>query len=162
MKEKNTTIVTGKRVIYMQHGLIDSSDTFILNHEQKAPAFILANKGYDIWLGNIRGNRYSNHALSPNVRDYWEFSFDELAKYDLTASFRYIANYTGQKIHYVGHSQGTLIMFIALAMRYPSIRENLKTFTALGPIVYINDMDSPLLNKMMNSKTFEVLNVNLY
>lgn len=76
MKEKNTTIVSGKRVIYMQHGLIDSSDTFILNHEQKAPAFILANKGYDIWLGNIRGNRYSNHALSPNVRDYWEFSFD--------------------------------------------------------------------------------------
>jgi len=84
-----------------------------------------------------------------------------LAKYDLTASFKYIANYTGKKIHYIGHSQGTLIMFIALAMKYPSIRENLKTFTALGPIVYINDMDSPLLNKLMNSKTFEVLNVNV-
>ena len=68
--------MSNKKVIYMQHGLIDSSDTFILNHEQKAPAFILANKGYDIWLGNIRGNRYSNYALSPNVRDYWEFSFD--------------------------------------------------------------------------------------
>lgn len=45
-------------------------------------------------------------------------------------------------------------MFIALAMKYPSIRENLKTFTALGPIVYINDMDSPLLNRLMNPKTF--------
>ncbi len=52
-------------------------------------------------------------------------------------------------------------MFIALAQRYPQIRENLKTFTALGPIVYINDMDSPVLNKMMNTKTFEMLNVNL-
>lgn len=70
-------------------------------------------------------------------------------------------NYTGQKIHYVGHSQGTLIMFIALAMKYPSIRENLKTFTALGPIVYINDMDSPLLNRLMNPKTFEFLHVLL-
>lgn len=82
-----------------------------------------------------------------------------MAKYDLTSSFKYIANFTRQKIHYVGHSQGTLIMFIALAMKYPSIRENLKTFTALGPIVYINDMDSPLLNRLMNNKTFEVLNV---
>jgi predicted alpha/beta hydrolase len=117
-------------------------------------AFVLANKGYDVWLGNIRGNRYSNAALSPNVRDYWDFSFDELARYDLTSSFKYIANKTGQKIHYVGHSQGTLIMFIALAANYTNIRQNLATFTALGPIVYINDMDSPLLNRLMNTKTF--------
>ncbi len=74
--EKNSTIQGGKKVVYLQHGLIDSSDTFIINEESKAPAFILANKGYDVWLGNIRGNRYSNAALSPNVKNYWEFSFD--------------------------------------------------------------------------------------
>ena len=146
-------------MVYLQHGLIDSADTFIMNEEHLAPAFVLANKGYDVWLGNIRGNRYSNAALSPFVRDYWEFTFDELARYDLTASFRYIANKTGQKINYVGHSQGTLIMFIALSMKYQHIRENLATFVALGPIVYINDMDSPLLNRLMSTKTFEVLNV---
>lgn len=95
-----------------------------MNDEPRSPAFILANRGYDVWLGNIRGNRYSNHALSPHIRvdDYWDFSFDELAKFDLTASFKYIANKTQQKIHYVGHSQGTLIMFIALSMKYPHIR----------------------------------------
>jgi hypothetical protein len=92
-------------------------------------------------------------------RDYWEFSFDELAKFDLPASFKYIAEKTKQKINYVGHSQGTLIMFIALAMKYKYVKENLATFVALGPIVYINDMDSPLLNRLMGTKTFEVLNV---
>lgn len=56
------------------------------------------------------------------MRDYWEFSFDELARYDLTAGLGYIGRVTGRKVHYVGHSQGTLIMFIALAMRYPAIR----------------------------------------
>ena len=81
--EKNTTITGGKKVIYLQHGLADSSDTFIVNDENKAPAFILANKGYDVWLGNNRGNKYSNAALSPKVRDFWDFSFDDLAKYDL-------------------------------------------------------------------------------
>lgn len=92
--------------------------------------------------------------MSPDVRDYWDFSFDELAEYDLTASFRYIANKTQKKINYVAHSQGSLIMFIALSMKYPHIRENLNTFIALGPIVYINSMDSNVLNRMMNSKTF--------
>ncbi len=132
--------------------MIDSADTFIMNDEHLAPGFVLANKGYDVWLGNIRGNRYSNAALSKAKQDYWEFSFDELAKYDLTASFRFIAEKTGQKINYIGHSQGTLIMFIALSMRYQHIRENLATFVALGPIVYINDMDSPLLNRIMGTK----------
>jgi gastric triacylglycerol lipase len=94
-----------------------------LNDEDKAPAFVLANRGYDVWLGNIRGNRYSNAALSlPYIRDYWEFSFDEMAQFDLTASFKYIANKTSKKIHYIGHSQGTLIMFIALSMKYPHIQ----------------------------------------
>jgi len=40
----------------------------------------------------------------------------------LTASFKYIANNTGRKINYVGHSQGTLIMFIALSQKYQHIR----------------------------------------
>jgi hypothetical protein len=45
-----------------------------------------------------------------------------MAQYDLTASLKYIANITKQKINYIGHSQGTLIMFIALSMKYPGIQ----------------------------------------
>jgi len=32
----------------MMHGVLDCSDTFIINEENKAPAFILANAGYDV------------------------------------------------------------------------------------------------------------------
>ena len=53
-------------------------------------------------------------------------------------------------------------MFIALSMKYKNVQENLANFIALGPIVYINDMDSPLLNRLMNTKTFEILNVKNY
>jgi lysosomal acid lipase/cholesteryl ester hydrolase len=38
-----------------------------------------------------------------------------MAKFDLPAAFSYIHGKTLKKIHYVGHSQGTMIMFAALA-----------------------------------------------
>ena len=40
------------------HGLLGSSDTFIINDEDKALAFVLANRCYDVWIGNNRGNKH--------------------------------------------------------------------------------------------------------
>ena len=41
----------------------------------------------DVWVGNVRGNRYSNPELSPKVKNFWDYSFDEMIKYDLPAAF---------------------------------------------------------------------------
>ena len=49
--------------ILLQHGIIDSAEAFIVNHENKAPAFYLAEKGYDVWLGNQRGSYYGRRHL---------------------------------------------------------------------------------------------------
>lgn len=43
-------------------------------------------------------------------------SWDEMAKYDLPVSIDFVLNQTGYKqLHYVGHSQGTLIAFVHLS-----------------------------------------------
>lgn len=39
-----------------------------------------------------------------NEQAYWEWSWDELVDFDLPATFKYVHDQTGQKLHYVGHS----------------------------------------------------------
>jgi len=69
-----------------------------------------------------------------------------MSQYDLPAAFLYINNVTGELINYVGHSQGTVIMFAALARRDPTILKYLKHYCALGPVAYVNHATSPALH----------------
>lgn len=86
-----------KPIIMMLHGLADSSDGFIMNDKDKSPAFIFAEKGYDIWLPDTRGNKYSrNHTtLNPDVdTEYWDHSFTDISREDMPVFFNYIRNVT--------------------------------------------------------------------
>jgi predicted alpha/beta hydrolase len=79
-------------------------------HDDESPAFIMAKAGYDVWLGNSRGNKYSkNHIkFALDSQEYWDFTWEDLATYDLPAFTDYILAYTGYaKLGYIGHSMGT-------------------------------------------------------
>lgn len=150
VQKKNTTIrKLGLTPIYLQHGLLDSSDTWLLNDEDKAPGFILANKGFDVWMGNNRGNKHSrNHTtLNPDKdKEFWEFTFQHMADYDLPAAFRYIAGQTQQKINYIGHSQGTMQMHVTLAKQNPVVESLLDKYFGFGPVAYIIHQESHILS----------------
>jgi len=80
-----------KPVVFFQHGLISSSETFVNNGRNSLP-FRLIEKGYDVWLGNNRGNIYCRKHIKYTTDDhqFWDFSFYELGKYDLPAMIDHV------------------------------------------------------------------------
>ncbi len=106
-----------KPVVFLMHGLLDSSSTFVLNMPNQSLAFILADSGFDVWLGNTRGNVYGRKHIKYNINDieFWNWSWDEIASNDLPAMINFILNYTNQEqLFYIGHSQGSLTAFAQL------------------------------------------------
>ena len=48
--------------------------------------------------------------------EFWNYSFDEIQRYDLTANVEYVKKTTkSEKVFYIGHSQGTLQFFARVA-----------------------------------------------
>lgn len=86
-----------KGTVLLQHGLSFSSYQWIVNKPEGAHAFALAQEGYDVWLGNNRGNEFSKKHVNLNINDaaFWEFSFEEMGLYDIPASVNYIKQKTG-------------------------------------------------------------------
>nr|XP_054922653.1 gastric triacylglycerol lipase-like [Dermacentor andersoni] len=109
----------GKPVAFLMTGVLSSSADFVVNMPDQSLGFILADHGFDVWLGNVRGNSYSKHRILKRWQPkFWDFSFDEMIQYDLPAQIDAILAVTKMNsLLYVGWSQGTIIMFGLLATK---------------------------------------------
>ncbi|XP_018840772.1 triacylglycerol lipase 2-like [Juglans regia] len=120
--------------VLLQHGLLMDGITWLLLPPDQSLAFVLADNGFDVWLANTRGTKYSSGhtSLSPNDPAYWNWSWDELVAYDLPATFQYVHDQSGQKLHYIGHSLVNQLL------------NTLRSAALLSPIAFVGQMASPL------------------
>ena len=96
--------------ILIQHGTGQSSVTWFYDKSEQTYStlpIVLARAGYDVWLGNTRGSKFSteHETLTDKDPDYWHFSFSEIGLYDLPAMIDYIYEENNQTpITYLAHS----------------------------------------------------------
>ncbi|KAH0457676.1 hypothetical protein IEQ34_012991 [Dendrobium chrysotoxum] len=132
-----------KGPVLLQHGLFMDGFAWLVNSPSQSLGYILADHGYDVWIANGRGTVYSlgHTSLSSSDSAYWDWSWDELAAYDLPATIDYVYQQAGhQKIHYVGHSQGTLTVLASISEQ--NLVNRLRSAALLCPIAYLNQIPS--------------------
>uniref|UniRef100_A0A2A4K1T1 Partial AB-hydrolase lipase domain-containing protein n=1 Tax=Heliothis virescens TaxID=7102 RepID=A0A2A4K1T1_HELVI len=129
-------------VVFVMHGLMSSSQSFILISPDHGFAYNLADAGFDVWMGNARGNKNSRfHVfLDPDDEEekfqFFDFSFEEIGMYDLPAMIDYVLQYTKRdKLHYIGHSQGGTV-FLVMASMLPEYNEKLISTHLLAGVGY--------------------------
>lgn len=127
--------------VILQHGILCNSSHFFVN-EERSMAFWLVDQGYDVWVTNIRANFHTGHTEFTRFDPrFWAWGLKELA-YDLRDVVEFICGATGKpRVAYVGHSQGSGSMYLALSPGIcPELGNRLSCYVALGPSVYAGPM----------------------
>lgn len=111
---------------------------------------MLADLGHDVWLGNTRGNFYSRRHVRLNPDGlkkeryrYWNFSYHQLGMSDLPTMIDHIlaTNKEFDKIHYIGHSQGTTSFFV-MASERPEYNDKIQLMQAFAPVAYMTHVEN--------------------
>ncbi|XP_073819186.1 lipase 3 isoform X1 [Musca autumnalis] len=138
--------VLRRPVILLLAGIYASSDAWLLNGPDNSLPYLLSRNGFDVWLGNNRGNIYSRHNVFLNASDpeFWNFSWHEMGVYDMTAIMEFIRGYTAEKrMHFIGISQGGTV-FLVLNSMLPQYNDVFKTATLLAPVAYVSNTKGAL------------------
>lgn len=152
--------INASKIIYFHHGLMTNSELFVLGSTKlKTLPYLLVDLGYEVWLGNNRGNKYSRKHLKLPASEpkFWDFSLDEFAYFDIPDSLTYVKNYyetvhhspLDPQIIYIGFSQGCSQFFASLSL-YPHLNTQLRMFIGLSPAIIPQNLKHPVFKLIVN------------
>ncbi|CAI5463568.1 unnamed protein product [Closterium sp. Yama58-4] len=143
--------VVSRGPVLIQHGLFLGAESWVVGPPGISLPFLLARLGFEVWLGNSRCGpwSYGHTRWQPKDKEYWEWTWADMARHDLPAQIDYIlaASHTGaRQVFYVGHSQGTLTFLSALTAGYLPPATVAAAFL-LAPVTSLAHLSSPIAHE---------------
>ncbi|XP_050023979.2 lipase 3-like [Dermacentor andersoni] len=131
--------------VILMHALLFSSSVWVVNGPEQGLPYVLADAGFDVWLGNMRGNSQSGHVnYTWYQKEMWDFSLDEISEFDVADTIDFVLNVTGHnKTLFVGHSLGAATL-LGLLSEKPEYNNKILLFSAMAPAIRLHNMTSPI------------------
>jgi len=122
-----------KYPVIVCHGL--GSNRFSWDLGEKSIGKYLKNKGFDVWLIDLRGSGDSSKP-SPFNRYRYDYNFDKYVFYDLKSAINFVKGKTSsEKVFWVGHSMGGMVIYAYMGMVE---KESLKAVVTVGsPVDFV-------------------------
>lgn len=139
------------KVVYLHHGLLMCSDVWVCNIKRNNNVpFVLHDLGFDVWMGNNRGNKYSTAHLTraPKSSKFWDFSIDEFAFFDIPNSVEFVLKRTKvPQLICIGFSQGSAQMFAAFSLS-EELNRKVSQFIAISPAMTPRRLHNRIVDKL--------------
>ncbi|XP_011567900.3 lipase 3 [Plutella xylostella] len=144
----NANCTEQKQPILFMHGLYLTGDDCLTPGPGAAHCYLYSDACHEVWVPNVRGNRYSRRHvyLNPDRDDkFWDFALEEHSYLDLPASVDYVLAKTGQpKVAFVGHAQGAT-MLVLLCAKYPAYNDKISVGFGISMTAWLNHATFPVL-----------------
>lgn len=136
-----------KNIVLLHHGLWGSAMDWITLGPQKSLPYLLVDAGYDVWLANARGNKYSNGHVSKSSdsSEYWNFSWHEIGLFDISSVIEYLIETSEGKseIIVIAYSMGATALLVLLSSS-PQYNSVIKSAILIAPLVFMNHAKGPI------------------
>ncbi|XP_052747154.1 lipase 3-like [Bicyclus anynana] len=131
--------------VLLLNGLLLDAETWLAAGPGAALGFLLPDACHDTWAGSARGGTHgrAHVRLDPRHAAFWQFSADEIGRYDVPATVDYVLSRArAARLHLVGYSQGGGAALVMLAER-PRYARKVGVLVAAAPVAALRHIASP-------------------
>ncbi|KAG5881668.1 hypothetical protein JTB14_010239 [Gonioctena quinquepunctata] len=132
-----------RQPLVVEHGVLLDGISWMLSGNHSL-AFYFADAGFDVWVINSRGTTYSRKHTNGSIseKDYWNFSFHEVAIHDTPQIMELISDHTNRNdIIHIAHSKGATSSTVYAILKSDHARKHVKGLIQLAPVVTISKME---------------------